>query len=268
MYRSIAFKNMKKIAVFAVTAMMMAACGGSGGSGSSGGKSGLKTNAVLGRSPAIHADYLTAQEALKKEREALYHEVEALKKELGINRLSDEIINALDSKARGKFEKLMERSEKLDEKDSKMDSELEAALNAEVAKLAGKPVPFTVSEAFKKLNIEVLEVRMCDGSIGFEALIAAKVDFELNRDNRSAYEYTCYREVAKDGSTISTSHISHRLSNKYAKGQPIAVKDERYKCNSFHLYHHPQHYADFASIEFIDSEELVKYQKEARIILW
>ena len=248
---------MKKLAILVVAATMMAACGGGGIGGGS--KSGLKKNEFLGNLPAIYADYALAEKALKKEKEALL-------KERGIteNMSNNEIramLQALDSKEKEKF---MERAEALDDKDSEIFRAYIAAVKAEMAILGGKPLQFTTSEAFNKLKIEVLDVRMHNESADFEARIVAKEDFEITRDNSRMYDYVCYREVAKDGSTIYAGLKKIRHSRGNIKKGWTMINEGSF---GFYLTGHAEHYVDFERIEFINREEYNKYNEEARIKL-
>ena len=247
---------MKKLAILVVAATMMAACGGGGIGGGS--KSGLKTSGFFGRIPAIYADYALAEKAHRKEAEAFMKEI-GLTQEMIDEGREDEVLKALDSKAQ---EKIMKRAEALDEKMQESRRLRDAALDTEKIKLAGKPVPFTVSDAFKRLNIEVLEARMCDDKIGFEARIVAKEDFEITRDNSRMYDYVCYREVAKDGSTIYAGLKKIRHSRGNIKKGWTMINEGSF---GFYLTKHPEHYVDFERIEFINWEEYNKYNEEARI---
>ena len=131
-----------------------------------------------------------------------------------------------------------------------------------MAKITGKNVPFTCSEAFNKLNCEVVYVKLSDHSTpGIVASIVAKNDFTVSSKERNVddYEYVYYRVLAKDGSTIDKNSfflfsVPWGNTKPFTKGQSLKSGSE-YAQTFLPISRKPENWANFASIEFITKEE-------------
>jgi len=131
-----------------------------------------------------------------------------------------------------------------------------------MAKITGKNVPFTCSEAFNKLNCEVVYVKLSDHSTpGIVASIVAKNDFTVSSKERNVddYEYVYYRVLAKDGSTIDKNSfflfsVPWGNTKQFTKGQSLKSGSE-YAQTFLSISKKPEQFADFAGIEFITREE-------------
>ena len=222
------------VMLFSITALTLAIFfAGCGGGGS---KSGLKKNDYLGSLPAIYADYQLAKKA------------------------DEEKIDKLHTS--GNLNKIMKEVAKIEKEEKERELKFEADLKAEMAKITGKDVPFTCSEAFKKLNCEVVFMKFSDHSTpGIIASIVAKNDFTVSSKERNVddYEYVWYRAVAKDGSTIDKNSIflfsvSWGNTKQFTKGQSLKSGSE-YAQTFLSISKKPEQFADFAGIEFITREE-------------
>ena len=221
--------------------LLLFACGailtGCGGSGNSSG-SGLKKNPYLGSLPAIYANY----NAEKKAHEAKIEE-QGMK------------LMAGGEKNSAKIMKLM----KEDEETSKaMKEKMTAAVNAEIAKVAGKEVPVKFSDALansKELFYNVGETKLADnkGALALSLSFSVKNDLEVPR--LKGYDYGVYfRIIAADGSTITKSVLLPvKLENKaFTLSAGEHLLDNLFPLSIANM---AQRYADFAGIEFITKAE-------------
>ena len=223
-------KNRFKISIFAlVCGVIFTGCGGGGGD-----KSGLKKNDYLGSFPAIYADNEMAKKALK-ERE---------------NKLTET----------GDRNKIMKEVAKIEKEDKAREEKFEADKKVEMAKITGKEIPFTCSEAFDQLNCKIASVKFNDRTIiGIDASIVAKNDFVMNYKNKGDYEWIHYRVVAKDGSTIAEYSFFIGLgldwgkTKSFTQGQSLRSEGGDVKAY-WDLSQNPEKWADFAGIEFITAD--------------
>jgi len=191
------------IAIGAVIIFTMAACGG-GGSGAK--KSGLKTDGFFGALPAIYADHNLADDAVREKNKIAKEKAE--KKQ--------------DAKAYAKAgEQFSKGLEEIGDK-------LTANVDAEVAKLVGKDVPFTVAENFRTFKVNSLKVD-ASGNLVMETS-------DVRRNMMGVAQFT-FRAVAKDGSVI-IEHVNYGADKVIVSG---SMRSE------------PEKWVDFEKIEFIGS---------------
>ena len=223
--------NILSLMVLLFGVMFIASCGGGGGAG-------IKKNEFIGNLPQIINTYKIEESALKEKRKSA----------------------AGDKKA----------SEKASQALKNLESKFEENIKALSAQIAGKDIPFTMSEEFEKLNFEVNSVKIQSAnSSGFTmvAPVVAKNDFTLrfNDENRGEYQSICYRAVAKDGSTIGKSTFDIAASpqwgqtKSFTKGQSLRPNGEDamlYLMISRNL----KAWVDFASIEFVTSKEYIEIE--------
>ena len=224
---------MKKsiLTVFALAAVLTG-CGG----GSSSKSGGMKKNEYLGSLPAIYAGFQSAKKA----------------DEAKIEKLQET----------GNFEKMAKEAAKIEKEAKEREAKFEADLKAEMGKIAGKDIPFTCSEAFKKMNCEVVYVKLSDHSTpGIVASIVAKNDFEVSHKEKNADDYgnIHYKALAKDGSTIAKYDffmmtVAWGQSKSFTKGQSLHFEGKDAK-GWWAFSKAPEKWVDFASIEFITKEE-------------
>jgi hypothetical protein len=163
---------------------------------------------------------------------------------------------------------MRKEANKMEKEKKEQDAKLEADLKKKKKKIAGKDIPFTCSEEFKKMNCEVnsVKIELCDRS-GFSMLapIVAKNDFTLkykDSDNNE-YENIYFRVIAKDGSTIEKHSFYIAASAKwgntksFTKGQPLPFDGKDAK-SYLVISKKPEKWVDFSSIEFITQEEFAK----------
>lgn len=206
-------------------------CGGGGGK-----KSGLKSNQYLGALPALHADYELAEEA----------------SEAKIDK----------ARAKGDLKKYMKVKEEEDKAWDERQEKFEAAKKAEWDKLDGKEIPYTVSDAFSQLDVQVGTVKLIAESQKFHIPVTAKKDFTVsNLRNRYDYETIYYRFLAKDGSVLGQGGMfliflgfSNSISIK--EGENIQFNDS--DITGFFPIDEPEKWVDFASLEFITREEFME----------
>jgi len=223
----------KSILTVFVLAAVLTGCGGGSSNSKSGG---LKKNEYLGSLPAIYADFQSA----KKGDEA---KIEKLQET-------------------GNFEKMAKEAAKIEKEAGEREAKLEADLKAEMGKIAGKDIPFTCSDAFKKLNCEVIYVKFSDHSTpGIVASIVAKNDFEvgIKENNTDDYSRIYYKIVAKDGSTIAKydfflMNVAWGKSKSFTKGQSLQFEGKDAQ-GWWAISKNPEKWVDFAGIEFITEEE-------------
>jgi hypothetical protein len=218
--------NKFSISVFALACgVIFAGCGGG---------SGLKDNELLGALPRIYADYKLADKADDEKMDKLVEK--------------GDFVGAMKEEAKQKKEG-KERREKY-----------QADLKAELAKIAGKDVPFTVSEAFKQLKAEVTSVKFGEGSYGSVTAvvpIVAKEDFKIDKENKGEdYSSIYYKVLAKDGSAIGKGSIYLSIGwlPKFTQGQSLQ-SDGKDPMAYFNISGNPEKWVDFASIEFVTKSE-------------
>lgn len=224
--------NFFGIAVLAVvTGITMFACGGGGAK-----KSGLKNNQYLGALPALYADY----------------------------ELAEQTSEAKIEKARGtgnvkKYIKVKQEEEKAWEV---REEKFEADKKAEWNKLDGKEIPYTVSDAFDKLDIKVGTVKLIGESEVFHIPVTAKKDFTVsNLRNRYDYEEIFYKFLGKDGSVIDKGgmylvFLGFSNSKSYKEGENIQFNDK--DITGFFRISEPEKWVDFTGLEFITREEYME----------
>ena len=198
-----------------------------GGSGSN--KSGLKKNEFLGNLPALYADFILAQQAHK----------------------------AKEEKARGlsDFEKIMLEFIKLEKEEEEMNAKFKALIEAEYARGAGAEVPFTFSEALHNSTPRYRIEKTGFNKSGNFCLNLFAIKINTNIIGTRTLDFG-YRFVAKDGSTIFADYFT--LYGPELNGVKAF-------CIMSHLPSNPEHFVDFASVEFITEEEVKQYRREARI---
>ena len=216
------------IALAAVIGFTTLACGGGGGK-----KSGLKSNQYLGALPALHADYELADEASEAKIEK--------------------------ARAKGDIKNYMKVKEQEDKAWDVRHEKFNEAKIAEWKKLDGKEIPYTVSDDFDKLDIQVGTITLLGESQEFHIPVTAKKDFTVyNTRNRYDYETIYYRFLAKDGSAIAKGgmylvYLGFSNSKSYKQGESIQFNDE--DITGFFPINEPEKWVDFSSIEFITREE-------------
>jgi len=223
---------MKYFLTTCVLAIILTGCGGGGSSG----KGRLKNNTFLGSLPAIYADFITAKKADEAKIDKLHKT--------------------------GDIKKIMKEVAKIEKEAEAREAKFEADKKAEMAKITGKDIPFTCSEAFKNLNCEVVFVKFSDhAEPGIIASIVAKDDFVVSYKEKNVddYEYIWYRVLAKDGSTIEKDNfflfnLMWGNSKSFAKGQTLKF-DGKDSQGYWVISQKPEKWVDFASIEFITRDE-------------
>ena len=212
--------NIPVIMFTVACAIILSSCGG----GSNSGKSSLKKNDYLGSLPAIYANMALAKEADKEKMKEL--------------------------RATANTEKIMKGAAKMKEEASVRDAKLDAELKAEAAKLAGKEIPFTYSEEFKKGNCEVQSLKLGDRPGYIIASVVAKDNFKSDPYQLTYAIY--YKALAKDGSTIA-ENLCFYLKKKasYTKGEALKTSDDKDAESYLTIYVNPEMWLDFASIEFV-----------------
>ena len=223
------------VACLAVTAMFP----GCGGGNSNSGKSGVKNNEHIGSLLTLIADANAAKKA------------------------DDAKIEKLQES--GDFEKMAKEATKIENAAKEREAKLEADIEAVKAKIAGKDIPFTYSAAFKEMNCEAgsVKIERCDNT-GFTiaASIVAKSDFALsyNDKNNDAYENIWFKALAKDGATIEkgsfyiAGNAGWGKTKSFTKGQSLQF-DGKNASSYLPVSKNPEKWVEFASIEFITSEE-------------
>ena len=220
--------------------VIFASCGG--GSGNSGGSSGgVKKNAYLGLLPSLYADY----NAKKKAQEAKVEE-------------EGKKLMAGGEKNSAKLMKLMSEDEATTKA---MKEKLTAAVNDEIAKVAGKEVPVAYSKALldsDELFYKVAPAKLVADKdrLSIEFSFSAKNDFEVPRLKGHDFG-TYFRLVAADGSTIiKTVLLPVKLENKaftITTGEQLL----EYKL-PLSISNMAEAYANFAGVEFITKAEYNK----------
>ena len=132
--------------------------------------------------------------------------------------------------------------------------------------MAGRDIPFTLSEELKKLNLncEVIHLKIASeqdqhNRLYLTARIIAKEDFRANPDYKEIYDGIMYRVVASDGSNINTGifplrSLSGNNAPPYLKGQSIR-HDGKDETTYFDISENTEKWVDFAGIELITDDE-------------
>lgn len=227
-------RTFKTLATVLICGLIMTACGGDGES-----KSGLPANDLIGNLPALYADYNLFKDDLKTE------ETKA-KEKLMADGYDIKKATALEAK----WDK--ERDEK--------SAALEEDVKAEWAKLDGKDVPFSTSEAFNKLNMKVNSVKFSAEKRGVVIDLVAKNDVVINIYNMGEYWAVCFKTLAKDGSVIYANNEGYVIDPSEVNGfggktfKAGQVLDDDLSV-PLHVSREPEKYVNFASIEFITKAE-------------
>ncbi len=211
---------------------MMVSCSGSSGS------SGVKKNEYLGALPAIYAGY-NAEKAAH----------EAKMEEQGTK------LMAGGEKNTGKIMKLMKEDE---EKAKAMKEKMQADAKAEIAKIAGKEVPVSYSQALVDsenlfYNVAAPKLIDNDGKLAIAFSLSVKQDFTVPK--YKGLDYAAYfRLIASDGSTIIKSVILPVKTDikelTFTAKEPLT--DYNFPVGISGI---PEKYADFAGVEFITKDE-------------
>jgi len=216
------------MAAAAVFGLMLTSCGGSGS------KSGMKSNELLGNLPGIHAGYAQTETSFKEKAEKIAKS--------------------------GDWQKALEQAAKEAVAARERYAKFKAEVDAEWKKVDGRDVPFTSSDAFKQLNIQVNSVKLSAAGTGLLITVAAKNDFTLySYDNIDNYTGLRFRVLAKDGTTIDKTMTmlifwSFTQSMSFKQGDAIKFADSDIKSN-LHISSAPEKWVDFASVEFITADE-------------
>ena len=219
---------------------LLVGCGG-GDKGGNAGKVSLKSNQYVGSLPSIQANYdnsyKAAKEKMDKEKETTFK-----------------------SNSEGAFKKYAKKQEEYDSTSARNRRKYEADIKAEWAKINGKEVPFSMTDEFKKLNIDVSNVKFDADKQAITALITAKEDLKLNSMNGPDYEYANYVVLTKDGETI-TSDAFFLLTTmsvfngvKYEKGKSLHFEGKEAQGN-LRLGKNTEMWQNFAGIRFIAPSE-------------
>ena len=233
-----------KTAVGAVAltgAVLLAGCGGGGGGSSGGGakKSGLKSNELIGNLPAITADYRLAEESARETFKAA--EAKATKSN--------------NAKAYAKAKETYEQAQK------DIDAKFEEAKKAEWAKINGKEIPVSATDAFKKLKFEAVSAKLDGDKMHMSIVITPTEDFTVTAysGNLNEYRSVYYKVLAKDGSVITDDatmlpYVTAIKPAKFVKGTPVkSIGDEDMWGNI--TINNPEKWVDFASIQFVTLNE-------------
>ena len=212
-----------------ICGVVITGCGGGGG----GGKSGLKENEYLGSLPALFADLELAEDAAKEKLEKV--------------------------KESGNYEKYAKLEAEEDKAADERNSKFQEAAKAEWEKVNGREIPFSCSEAFKKLNIQIGSVKLDASYPGIVVTVTAKKDFTVNNDNVNDYRLLNYRVLAKDNSVIDKTgfflvYLGFKSDIPLKQGEAILFNDSALQGN-LQIHNKPQNWVDFASIEFVTVDE-------------
>jgi len=199
-------KNRQGLAIILFVAAILTFTGCGGGSG--GGKSGLSTNGFFGALPAIYADHELAYDAAEAKYKAD----------------SEKAVKAQNLKAWQKVE------DKWSNTSDELSAKFEAAKKAELAKLNGKDVPFTVADDFRDFKISSLKVDE-KGNL--------KMSTSDVRRNLIGVAQFRFRALAKDGSVI--------LDVINFGAEQVAIGGS--------MQNEPAKWVDFAKIEFVGRNE-------------
>jgi hypothetical protein len=216
----------------------LAACSGGADEETAAKKSNLPQNDIIGSLPSILLDYDYAEEAAKERLEKQREKGDAEK----YNKLEEK-----ERVARG-------------EREAKFNADMEA----EWAKAVGKDMPFSTSEAFDKLSLEVKSVKFVDKVRNFTVLLVVKEDFKVSIYNDSIRDYRnlSFNFLAKDGSKIADNATpliyvgagGGGMEKSYKAGEEIRIEGGGAWLN---IDTNTEQWADFASIQFVtDAERL------------
>jgi hypothetical protein len=200
-------------------------------------KSNLPQNDIIGSLPSILLDYDYAEEAAKERLEKQREKGDAE----DYNKLE-----AKEDKARGERE-----------------AKFNADRGAEWAKALGKDIPFSTSEAFDKLNLEVKSVKIAGDFQYFTPVVFAKEDIKVSayNDSKMQYGYLAFNFLAKDGSKIADGATmlipvgigyDNGMEKSFKAGEEIPITKSG---NWLNLSRNTEQWADFASIQFVTDAE-------------
>ena len=218
-------KTFKTIGTVLICGLLMTACGGGVGSSK---KSGLSKNEFLGNLPALYADWKLYEDDM---------DAQAAK-------LKDEMHTESGMK------KAMAWKEKAEKEFAEKQTVYKEDLKAEWAKIDGKEVPFTLSDAFSQTNMQVNRVKFNAEKQQIVAEIVAKAD---GKGDSMSFAY--YRVLAKDGSVISNGHGFYLGKSGAIKAGESLFHDNTPGTGNHSISKNPEKYADFAKIEFIAQSE-------------
>jgi hypothetical protein len=218
-----------------ICGVMLVSCGG-GGSGSKAPKSGLKDNEYLKSLPALFADDALAYTASKERLQKV--------------------------EAAGNWEKLAKEQAKEEAAAEERDAQFSAARETIWQQINGRDVPFTSTEAFNRLNIQVQSAKLNAEFNGIRFDVVAKQDFTVhsNYNNVNDYRTLFFRALAKDGSEIEKNGANLVLFFVYPvpfkQGQTILFGDSNIPIQAaFVISNSPEKWVDFASIELVTRDE-------------
>ena len=233
--------TLTKLTVGLVLAMSftLTACGDGGAK-----KSGLGSNELVGNLPAIYADNQLSLDAIRKKRD----EAEA---------------KAMQS---GNSNKYAKAKEDYDKAYDKIEAEFKEASKAERAKINGKSIPFSMSDDFKKLKLEVVSVKVDAEKNNLAIVIHPTEDFKITgySSNMLDYRYVNYKVLAKDGSVIKTDMVlitalMASQSKTFVKGEPVKLgrdgEEQKDLWGNLSVSSDPEKWVDFASIQFVGPKE-------------
>ena len=210
--------------------VMLTGCGGSAP------KSGLKDNEYLGSLPALFADHDLAENAAK----------ERLKK----------------AEESGNWEKIAKLQADEKKASEERDAKFQEATKAEWSKANGRDIPFSVSDAFSRLNIQLGSVKIDADYPGFVVTVTAKQDFAVDHSNTNDYRELNFRVLDKNGDELDRSgvylvYLGFNRSIPFTQGQEIQFNNSPIRGN-LQVYKEPKNWVDFASIQFITMDEYMK----------
>jgi hypothetical protein len=207
---------------------------GSSGGGSTAGK--VKNNEILGALPSLHANYDSGRDALKEKKKAGQE--------------------AAEKKNNAKL--YTAAAEAYDKAYKELNEKHEAATKAEWVKLNGKAVPFTMSEKFKELKLDIAEAKISGDKQNISAKIVASDDIKVNSRNCNNYEYAYYKALAKDGTPVDRGSflvmmcLDARNGLTFTKGQSMKSDGSEPVASGLNNL---KQWGDFASIQFVTQEE-------------
>jgi hypothetical protein len=196
-------------------------------------ESGLNKNEFLGNLPAIYTDYQLARQAHREKEDR-----------------SESITD---------FNRAMTESAKLEKAEEEMDAKFEALLADEYERGAGAKLPFGFSQALQNSNPDYeIKAARIKGSLRGSSfcfdILAKKVNANIIGTRTIDLGY---RFVAKNGSTIYAI-----FTTIYGPEANVVIE----RCiGGFGLLRNPEHWVDFASVEFITHGEAEEYRREAKI---
>jgi hypothetical protein len=235
---------MKKVRFFSkmifaatVCGIILMSCGG--GSGGNAPKSGLKDNEFLKSLPALYADDELADAAAK----------ERLKK----------------VEAGGNWEKFAKEKAKEEAAAEVRYTQFNADRKAVWEQIDGRDIPFTSTEAFNRLHIQVESAKLNAEFGGIRFIVKAKQDFTVhsNHNNVNDYRTLFFRVLAKDGSVIEINGANLVFFFVYpvpfTQGENILFGESNIPIQAaFQISNSPEKWVDFASIEFVTRDEYMQ----------